>query len=389
MRDTKIVILGAGVAGLRVAQKLGSKLRHGEASVTLIDENPYHQLLYKLHEVCNIEYEEKEIVVPLNRLINNIDDIFIQTKVEEVDTDFNQVHTSVGTYPYDILVIALGSHSAFFNIDGIVNHSKTLASYDQAKDIRARILELFAESEVTGVPPSIVIGGAGFTGVELAGEMIDWLPLLYKEHGLEEKEPFFTMVEAFSHILPGWDDKLIEKVHAHLVKRGINIHLNDPVVEVGDKKLELRSGTVLEPDLFIWTGGVESDPVCRLGFQLRGRRIIVDDYLQYAEYDGVFVLGDMACTVDNEGKPMPPNAHIAMSQADIVAHNIMASIKGNPLKKYRFAHAGEVVTVGRKFAVGELFGIRLTGFPARFMKRFIHIWYLHSIGGLGLALEGL
>jgi NADH dehydrogenase len=386
MTGKKIIVLGAGVAGLRVVQKVIPKLRQEEASVTLIDENPYHQLLYKLHEVCNKEYRENDIVIPLERLIKNLDVNFIQTSVESVDTEAKIVHTSKGDHSYDILVIALGSHPTFFNIEGILEHSMTLANYSQAIGIRARIEEIFEEAEKTGVPPNVVIGGAGFTGIELAGEMADWFPALYQKHGLEIKGPIFTMVEAFSSILPGWDEELVKKAHSFLEKKGVDIHLNDPIVNVKPKRLDLRSENKFEPDLFIWTGGVEGDPVCRSGFQIRARRIIVDDYLRHED---LYVLGDMSCVTDKEGKPMAPNAHIAMTQADVTAHNIVASIREKELKKYRFNHAGEVVTLGKSFAVGELFGIRLTGLPAKVMKKFIHLWYLHSIGGFKLAFEGL
>ncbi|MES0326256.1 MAG: FAD-dependent oxidoreductase, partial [Candidatus Bathyarchaeia archaeon] len=100
MAEKKIVILGAGVAGLRVTQKLHSTLRSGEASVTMVDENPYHQLLYKLHEVCNKEYHEKDIIVPIEHLIKNKDVKFIHTFVESVDTNSNLVHTSDGPFSY-------------------------------------------------------------------------------------------------------------------------------------------------------------------------------------------------------------------------------------------------------------------------------------------------
>jgi NADH dehydrogenase len=199
----KIVVLGAGVAGLRVAQKTLSKIRRSEASVTLIDENPYHQLLYKLHEVCNKEYQEKDIIVPLERLIKGIDIDFIQASVERVDTEAKLIHTSQGAFTYDVLVIALGSHPAYFNIEGIQEHSMSLGSYPQAMEIRKRIAELFKAAGKTGVPPRVVIGGAGFTGVELAGKLADCLPSLYKKHGLDIKGPIFSIVEAYSGILPG------------------------------------------------------------------------------------------------------------------------------------------------------------------------------------------
>ena len=355
--------------------------------MTLIDENPYHQLLYKLHEVCNKDYLERDIIVSIESLIKNKNVKFIQTCVEKVDTDSNLVHTSDGPFSYDIMILALGSHPTYFNIEGIEEHSMTLANYDEAMEIREKIKEIFTKAEKTGTPPSVVIGGAGFTGVELAGEMMDWFPVLYKEHGLEVKGPLFTMVEAFSSILPGWNEGLVKNVHAYLEKRGVELHLGDPVTSVGERRLELKSGTVMEPDLFIWTGGVEGDPVCPYGSQTRARRLVVNDHLQHEGIDDMYVLGDMACAVNSEGVAMPPNAHIAMIHADVATHNILASIRGNKPKKYKFQHMGEVITLGKSYAVGELFGIKLMGLPARIMKKFIHFWYLHSIGGFKLVLE--
>lgn len=296
------------------------------------------------------------------------------------------VKTDESDLSYDLLLIAMGSHPTYFGINGIQENSVTLGSYEEAKKIREKIFELYKNAEIND-PPNFVIGGAGFTGVELAGEIIESIPKLSKEFGVKEPKTKLTIVEALPTILPGWDEKLIEKGTKFLQEQGVNLHLSDPVVEVNEKSVKLKSGTVLQPDLFIWTGGVEADPACGKGFEIKSRRIVVDEYLQHKGVEDVFIAGDQACAVDSNGKPMPPNAHIAMMQADFAVHNILAKIRGETMKKYTFEHAGEIVTFGKDYAVGEIFGYNFYGLLAKIMKQFIHVWYLHSIGGINLIFE--
>jgi len=381
----KIVILGAGVAGLRIAKKLRGRLRPGEGELLLVDQNEYHQLLYRIHKVCNYDYEEKDIIIPLRRLIKDIP--FKKATVESVDLESNVVKTDNGDIKYDILVAAMGSHPAFFGIEGICEYSLTLGSYEEAKEIRHRILELFDKAEKEKTPPNIVLGGAGFTGVELAGELCECLPKLYRDHKLQELETYFSIVEALPTILPGWDKRLIEKGTKYFQSKKVKLYFKSPVVKVGHNEVVLKDGKTLAADLFIWTGGVEGDPACRQGFETRARRIVVNDYLQPIGVENVFIAGDQACTVDREGKPVPPNAHIAMKHADIVVDNILAKLRDKPMKKYKFEHVGEVVTFGRGYAVGKIYGVTLEGLPAKIMKQIIHLWYLHSIGGFSLLLE--
>ena len=163
---------------------------------------------------------------------------------------------------------------------------------------------------------------------------------------------------------------------------------DDPVSRVTENRVELKSGKILEPDLFVWTGGVRGDPACGLGFQLKGRRISIDEYCRAEGYEDIFVAGDSACAVDSgSGRPMPPTAHIAMIQGDVVGENIIATVKGSPMKKYVYKRAGEIVTLGETNAVGDLFGYKFSGAFAKFMKKVVHWWYLHSLGGFSLLLE--
>ena len=384
MAIPKIVVLGAGVAGLRIAKKLKKELRPGEADLLLVDQNDYHQLLYRLHKVCNYEYEEKDIVIPLQRLTKGI--TFKKATVETITLESDAIKTENGEIPYDILIVAMGSHPAYFNIEGIRENSLTLGNYDDAKEIRHRLFDLFKKAEQENTPPNIIVGGAGFTGIELAGELCDCLEKLYNQYSIQKPEKLFSIVEALPTILPGWDEKLIETGMEFLEKKKIELILNNPIVKVGEKEIILKDGTTLNPDLFIWTGGVEGDPACGKKFEIKSRRIIVNKTLQYFNFD-VFVAGDLACTLNQEGKPMPPNAHIAMMQADIVVNNIISMLRNKPFKHYKYEHAGEIVTFGNTYAEGEVFGIRLWGLPAKMMKQFIHLWYLYSIGGFSLLLE--
>jgi len=140
-----IVILGAGVAGIRAALDLEKKIDSRTGRIVLVDENDYHQYLYKIQEVCNKDYEEKDIIVPIFRLIKGKNIEFIKASVRTVDPERRVVDTTGGEIPYDILVIALGSHIAYFGIEGLEENSLTLSSFEAAREIRSRIEELFKE----------------------------------------------------------------------------------------------------------------------------------------------------------------------------------------------------------------------------------------------------
>jgi NADH dehydrogenase len=385
-KPDRIVILGAGVSGLRIAQGLGRRLKPSEAQIILVDENDYHQYLYRIHEVCNLDYHERDIIIPLSRLLSDQVE-FLQASVQNIDTNTKTVSTDKGDIMYDLCVVGLGSHVTYFGIEGLQENSMTLNSFEAAKEIRERILELLKEGKETGRAPEILIGGGGFTGVELAGELSDCMPILCERNNLHFSGTAVTIVEALPSILPGWDDKQVIYAQKVLRGRGVELILNDPVMRVTNNRVELKSGKVIRPDLFIWTGGVRGDPACGLDFQIKGRRIIVDEYCRAEGCTDIFVAGDSACAVDTNGKPMPPTAHVAMVQGDIVTDNIIAMIRNTQMKKYVYHRAGEIVTLGKTDAIMDLFGLKFSGFIAKFMKKVVHWWYLHSIGGFSLLLS--
>lgn len=384
----RIVILGAGIGGLRVALELEKKLHSKRGKIVLVDENNYHQYLYRIHEVCGLEYEEKNIIVPLSKLIDGKNIQFKNLKVESIHTKRKFVETSRGVISYDILVIALGSHPTFFRVKGAEERSRVLNSFRSAKRIRYAVENLFKRAEGSGRLPKIVVAGGGFTGTELAGEFIDWLPVLVQRYNLPVREVLATIVEAMPNILPGWKQELSEKAQEVLNSRGIKIILGDPISTVLEDGLVLKSGRKVESDLTIWTCGVECNPVCAFQFEMASGRIKIDDYCRAIGFKEVYVVGDASCAIEAKtGLPLPPSAHIAMVQADIVSINIHASLTGGEMKRYVGNQVGEIVTLGRAYALGELLGFKLYGFLAKVMKRFIHWWYVRSIGGIRLLLR--
>ena len=234
-----IVILGAGVAGIRAALDLEKKIDSRMGRVVLVDENDYHQYLYKIQEVCNKDYEEKDIIVPISRLIKGKKIEFIKASVRTVDPERRVVKTTGGEMTYDILVIALGSHVTYFGIEGLEENSLALSSFEAAKEIRSRIEELFKEAERTGAPPNIVVGGRGFTGVELAGEIADWYPILCRAHNIVNPQYYASFVEMMPKILSGWDEGLVLNGQEVLSEIGIQLVLNDAVTRVSEGSYRL------------------------------------------------------------------------------------------------------------------------------------------------------
>ena len=404
----KIVILGAGVAGLLITLKL--KKRLDPSDITLIDENDYHQYLYHLQKVCNADYEENEIIIPLSKTLKDERIDIRKTSVISISPSKRIVQTVDGAIRFDTLVVALGSKPNYFGVEGS-EHSLVLDSYDNAKKIRESIIDVFEAVKKKGKYPRVVIGGAGMTGVELAGEIADWYSALRSEthtqlngkyklcdafgeeldflaemdsHVLETDltKKNITLVELTDGILPGWDRRLAKKGEEKLRQLGVNLSFGDGIARIDEDSVHLASGRTIPYDLFIWTCGVKGNPIATKEFESTRGRVIVDDYCMAKGYNNIYVAGDCAHVTDDEGNPCSPTAHIAMEHADIVAHNIIAKIEGKKLKKYEFSRIGEIVTIGRTFATADLFGVKFSGPLAKFMKKMVHLWYLWSIGGL-------
>lgn len=384
----RVLVLGGGLAGLRVTLSLEKKMRSMTGwEILLLDENEYHQYLYRVHEVVGGRASPSEVIVPFSHLLRGKRIEFVQAKVQDVDPSSRLVHTDLGPVSYDILVVALGSHTEFYGIDGLRENSLTLRSVEDAARLRLEVERLFTSCRV-GSEGRIVVGGGGAVGVELVAELFELVQALRKKHGVRE-EVEVILVEANERLASSFDSQISEKIAQKLRSLGIRVILGDRVVKAGRGYVDLNSGARVRFSLLVWTGGGVRDSSCGALLEVKSRRLCIDAYSRAEGLRGVYVAGDCALVVDPAtGEALSPSAHLALEQADLVAKNIFSDIARAPKTEYTATHAGDVVSIGSGDSVGVLFGVPVYGLLGRLIKSLIHLRYVWSIGGLNLILRG-
>ncbi len=385
-----IVVLGAGVAGIRFILDFEPKIKNLEdVKITLVDQFDYHQYIHKIHEVAGGRSEPKDIAIPIKWLIGNKRIKFIQAKVESIDIKKKRIDTDKGAIRCDILVIALGSQTCYYGIKGLEKNSLGLKSIEEAYRIRKRVEEIFASAKDKKKHITFIIGGGGFTGIELAGEFVEWFPRLAEKYGIGSQDFRIIIVEALDTILPNWDSKVIEYSMKILRRKGVELMLGRPIVEANEKSVILKNGERIGGDLLVWAGGIEGGLACPDLEYGKSRRVLIRDICEAINAHNVYVIGDLSyiCDISNN-EPLSPSAHLAMEQSSFLAKKLCARLVGKPNKEYVPKHVGEVVSIGQEDAVGWLFGMWLKGWIAKIAKKAIHLGYVYSIGGFRLLMKG-
>ncbi|PKM82938.1 MAG: FAD-dependent oxidoreductase [Firmicutes bacterium HGW-Firmicutes-14] len=392
----RVVILGAGYGGVKCAQTLERKSSRDETEIILVNKHDYHQFIAQIHESAVGLRDNEDIRVSLAEIFDETRVRIIKDIVLHILPKENKILLEQGTVTYDYLVVALGSEPEYFNIPGIERHSLTLRSLNSAKLIRTHIENRFAAFKANPLKReflTIVVGGAGFTGIELAGELADWVHELVKEFDLPENLVSVINIEAASTILKEYDRQLIENAYHVLREKGVRIVTDTSIEEVTENRIELSSGEVIKTGTFIWTGGIRANRVvARSGFTsaVRGRAR-VNKYLQAVDYPNVYIIGDNAFITDPAtGDVMGPTAQVAIQGGYIAAHNIMADARGDDLKVFYPRELGRVVSLGRNVAVGQIGKkFKSKGRVAGLLKQAIQWKYLYSIGGVKLVTKKL
>ena len=223
--STKIVILGAGYAGIHAAKKLAKKYKKNkDIEITLIDKNPYHTLMTELHEVAGNRVPEDSVKIDLYRIFNRTKVNVVVDKIENIDEENQVVETAQGEYEYDYLMIGIGNQPAFFGIEGVEEHGFTLWSLEDALKIKSHIKNMVKAASYEKDEAkrrqmlTFVVAGSGFTGIEMAGELLEWKTTLAREYRVDENEIRIMVVEAMSTILNMLDRKQAGKAEKYMVK---------------------------------------------------------------------------------------------------------------------------------------------------------------------------
>ncbi|MBJ6363996.1 NAD(P)/FAD-dependent oxidoreductase [Paenibacillus sp. GCM10012307] len=383
-----ILILGGGYGGLLTALTARKHFSEQEATITVINKIPSHQIVTELHRLAVGGLDERNVALPLSKLLKGKSVNLVIDSVQSIDLKQKQVKLAGGsTTSYDNLVIALGSETAFFGIPGLQEYSMTLKSVEDANRIRAHVearLDAYAKSK-NPADANIVIGGGGLSGIELIGELVDKLPKVCEEKGVDFNEISLYCVEAAPSILAGFAPDLVERAKISLENRGVKFLIGVAVTEVQGSKVLLKDGSSIETNTLVWTGGVTGNPlVAESGVEVNRGRATVNEFLQSTSHPEVYLAGDSAVVFGPEGRPYPPSAQVAWQMGEAVGYNLYAVSKGLPQKAFDPVFSGTLASLGRKDAIGTIGGnqLKLKGTPATLMKEASNVRYLSHINGL-------
>jgi len=389
---TKIVILGAGYAGVEAAKVLNKRFKNDSSvKITMIDRNPYHTLLTELHEIAGHRTQKESVMVDLYQVFKATKVELVTEEVIKVDHEKQSVVSERTSYEYDYLVLGVGSEPAFFGVPGVKENAFTIWSLKDALKIRQHIEEVFRRAREEKDPEkrkkllTIIIAGSGFTGVEVVGELMEWKKLLCAQHDIPESEVSLYNVEAMPNILPILKPNLQAKAKRFMEKKGVKVLTGAAIVKADEDGIELKDGTRMETDTLIWTCGVQGNAFCvDTGFTEGKRcRVQVNDYLQTVDKENVYAVGDNAYYEIN-GKPIPQIVETAIQTGACAAKNIIADIEKKEKEKFQLNTHGFMVSVGSHYCVAEVMGVQMSGFFAMMMKHLVNMHYLWGVGGLRL-----
>jgi NADH:ubiquinone reductase (H+-translocating) len=396
MGDKKrILILGGGYGGVWAGKILEKRFRkRDDIEITLVDKRPYHTLMTELHEVAGWRAAPESVQVSFRKIFGAKRIECVVDSIVKIDFDAKVARSSRREYPFDYVFIGTGAQPEFFGTPGVQDNSFTLWSFDDAIRIRQHLETIF-ERAVEETDPdarrkllTFVVAGAGFTGIEMAGELLEYRDQMCRKHFVDKAETRVVVIEALPSILPMLEEPLRVKAEKYLQKQGCELMIGTPIVGAEPGKVLVKDGAPVETATFIWTCGVKgTEFAASLGLPMGKRnRIETDAGLRSPKYPFAFAVGDSAGLLV-EGKPMAMIVESAHFSAEAAARNVIADIEGGEKHVFTPNYHGFMVSVGGRFGVSNAGGIRASGFFAIAMKHLVNMYYLFNIAGINQIWE--
>jgi NADH dehydrogenase len=381
-RRPRVVILGAGFAGLSAAKAL----RHVPFDIIVIDRHNYHLFQPLLYQVATAGLSPADIASPIRGILRDQKNAtVILAGVSHIDLERNEVGAEGLRIDFDHLIVATGAQHAYFGHQDWATYAPGLKTIDDATYLRRRILLAFEKAETEPVAAerrrllNFVVVGGGPTGVEMAGAIAELAKraLAMDFRSIDPRCARIILVEAGPRLLPSFDPSLSEAARHSLEQLGVEVRLGAAVtdcncqgVSLGDERIEART--------VMWAAGVMASPAGDwLGAQTdRAGRVKVAADLSLPGHPDVFVVGDTALALGDDGKPLPGVAPVAKQQGKYVADLLMARARGNEMPPFRYRDFGAMATIGRKRAVVQIGRLKISGFLAWVLWSVAHIYFL-------------
>ena len=377
MKRMKVVIIGAGFAGLDAAKLLRKSPR---MDVVLVDRHPYQLFSPLLYQVATGALPEDDIAYPVRAAIPGV--TFIRGDVVRIDPQAHRIRLYDGQdIGYDQLVIATGSVGTTFGIPGVEEHALQMKSIADARRIKVRLLNTYEEVQEGRLPREslrVVVVGGGPTGVEVSGAVAELQSSLVREYPDIADKATVTLVEAGPRLLPSFSEESSAHAKEELEQLGVTVKLDTAVDRMYERDVHLKSGEILPAGTVVWAAGVAAPEQWRdLAATGPARRLIVDEFLRLPGVPDVWVVGDTAAFSPDGGAPLPMVAPVAMQMGRHVARNITALATGKLMEPFRYLNKGQMATIGRRRAVAETpHGLSLYGTPAWLAWLGLHVAYL-------------
>ena len=382
---TRVVVIGGGFGGLNCVKTLSK----ANFDVLLIDKKNHHLFQPLLYQVATAALSPADIATPLREILASQENAtVIMGTVKKIDKEKRELILANGDHvPYDYLVVATGARHSYFGNDQWEPLAPGLKTVRDALQIRERVLISFEKAErMDSVQEAekylnFVVIGAGPTGVEMAGSIAEIAhnTMFRNFRRINPGKSKIYLVEGASRVLPPFPKKLSERARKDLEKMGVRVLTEKRVTNVTEEGVQVGEDFIQARNI-IWAAGNTASPLLKtldLPLDRQGRAMVEAD-LSLPDYPEIFVIGDAACCLGKDGKPLPATAPTAIQQGRYVGKMIRRQVPKDKRRPFKYFDKGGLATIGKNKAVGYFRGIHLKGLIAWIAWGFIHIFYLVS-----------